>query len=449
MAENDDAEDLAIIFRSAGKPVRMSSATKWRRAITLGDLTRDTPVEIEAGGRSQGVRPAGEVPALRRLFEEIAPTVEADEAAADGEDPQSMAGEPAAPEAAPDLAGVAEAPVRQPPPPSPPPAPPTRPAPPVKPPTASKPKGSPGGCLGVLAVVAIVLFVGIKGCSRRHAATQAADAQTVYVTRQVNLRSEPSSGNAPTGALERGASLVGVWNDTDKTWFKVTAGDHQGSYVWGMDLADRARPDLAIGVETPQTTARAVTEYREPDTTAGTERELAVGESLVTAGKLASGWWEVLNKGKTASAVAGVGYVPPETFDAPAAAAAPVATEATPAGLGVNACNQSDRPIAAAYVYLPRDGGTLWKYKGWMRLAAGECKLLFLTNTADFYLRAETADDGAPLEWGGEVRRCVSYPGPFEYDLEPGGTCPSGTKALGFFRRTPSNASGTYTENFR
>ena len=73
MANTEDAGDLAIIFRSAGKPVRMSTAGKWRRAITLGDLTRDTPVAVEAGGRALGVRPAGELPELARMFDEIAP----------------------------------------------------------------------------------------------------------------------------------------------------------------------------------------------------------------------------------------------------------------------------------------------------------------------------------------------------------------------------------------
>ncbi len=440
MAENEDADDLAIVFRSAGKPIRMSSAAKWRRAITLGDLTRETPVEVEASGRSLGVRPAGEVPALQRLFDEIAPHAEADAAPPAPEEaiPPSVA-EPVG-------AVVAEAVAAPPPPPVPPHPTPTAPTPP-----AAARKTGPGGCLATLGVVLVVAFVVAKSCSHRHSAAPTAETQTVYVTRQVNLRPGPSSSDAPTGALDRGTALIGVWNDADKTWFKIAVGDHQGSYVWGMDLADRARPDLPTNVATSQATARAVTEYREADTTSPSERDVAAGETLVVAGKLASGWWEVLNKGKTASAVAGVGYVPPEAFDAPAPAAAeaaPAPTEAVAAGLSVSGCNQSGRPIAVAFAYLPRGGGVLWRYKGWTPLAPGECKVLFATNTADFYLRAVTNDDGALREWGGAVRRCVSYPGPYEYDLELGGTCPSGTSTALFFRRTPATAVGPYTETF-
>ena len=444
MAENEDADDLAIIFRSAGKPVRMSSAAKWRRAITLGDLTRETPVEVETGGRSLGVRPAGEVAALARLFDEISPQTSAAEPDPAVEDVPA----PLADAAAPAAAVVGDAAYEAPKPPSPPPPFTPRPAPPApKPPTKT---AQPGGCLGAIAVIIILAVVVARGCSHHHTSTPSADSQTVYVTRQVNLRPQPSSGNSPLGALDRGSALAGIWNDADKTWFKVTTGDYQGDFVWGMDLAGRPRPDLAVTLNAAQVTQRAVTEYREPDSTSPSERDVAAGESLAVVGKLASGWWEVTNKGKIASTVAGVGYAPPETFDAPAApTASPASTEAVPAGLSVSGCDQSSRPIAVAYAFQPKAGGPAWTYKGWMRLAPGECKLLFVTNNADFYLRGETADDGASLEWAGTVRRCVSYPGPYEYDLELGGTCPSGSRTAGFFRRTPSNASGTYTENFK
>jgi len=310
MAENEDADDLAITFRSAGKPVRMSSVTKWRRAITLGDLTRETLVEVEAGGRSQGVSPAGAVPALKRLFDEISPRAEADDAA--------LAVQPAPDEPIPPPLATQAVATRtpQPSPPPPPPVSPPSPGPAAVVPPVEKKKSGPGGCLITLGIVLVVAFVAVKSCSHRHPVAPFAEAQTVYVTRQVNLRPEPSSGNTPTGVLDRGAALTGVWNDADKTWFRVTIGDHQGGYVWGMDLAVGARPDLAAAVDAARTTQRAVTEYREPDTSASSEREVAAGETLVVAGRLASGWWEVTNKGRIASTVAGVGYVPPETFDA-------------------------------------------------------------------------------------------------------------------------------------
>jgi uncharacterized membrane protein len=455
MAENEDADDLAIMFRSAGKPVRMSSATKWRRAITLGDLTRDTPVEVVVGGRALGVRPAGEVAALKPLFDEISPLPHGAAVAAAEPAPEPPDETPEVAEAvavaepieatAPTFAETE--PPRTPTPP--PPVPPT--------PTATKAGGKNNpflGCVGVLAIIVIIAVTAVKSCSHHRPDDVSAEAvQTVYVTRHVNLRPAPSAENPASGALERGAALTGSWSDATKTWFKITAGDHQGSYVWGMDLADRQRPDIATSVGGPQITVGAVTERREPDATSPAERDVAAGESLTVVGKLASGWWEVTNKGKTASTIAGVGYVPAETFEAPSSAVPPgdiiPPADLAPTGLSINGCNQSARAIDVAYVFLPQAGGSQWKYKGWTRLNPTECKLLFVTDTADFYMRAETADQSSPLEWGGAVKRCVTYPGPYEYDLELSGTCPSGSKTAGFFRRNPANTTGTYTETFR
>jgi uncharacterized membrane protein len=447
MAENEDADDLAIMFRSAGKPVRMSSATKWRRAITLGDLTRDTPVEVVVGGHAQGVRPAGEVAALKALFDEISPLPQS---AADPA-PEPLVETPEVTEAVAEAGPIetvsptvaeAEAP-RAPPPP----AEPTQ--------AAAKPKNNPFlGCVGVMAIIAVIAFTAARSCSHHRPDEVAAEVtQTVYVTRHVNLRPAPSAENPASGALERGTALIGVWNDAAKTWFKITSGDHQGGYVWGVNLADRQRPDIALSVGGPRITVGAVTERREPDATSPAERDVVAGESLTVVGKLASGWWEVTNKGKTASTIAGVGYVPAEAFDAPASAIPPgdiiPPADLAPTGLSINGCNSSARAIDVAYVFLPQSGGSQWRYKGWTRLNPTECKLLFVTDTADFYMRAETADQVSPLEWGGEVKRCVTYPGPYEYDVELNGTCPSGSKAAGFFRRNPANATGTYTETFK
>jgi MFS family permease len=96
MAETEDADDLAIVFRSAGKLVRMSSATKWRRAIALGDLTRATPVEVEIGRQAQGVRLAGELAALKPIFNEYSPEP-APAPAETAPDPAPERSEPAAP----------------------------------------------------------------------------------------------------------------------------------------------------------------------------------------------------------------------------------------------------------------------------------------------------------------------------------------------------------------
>jgi hypothetical protein len=298
MTENEDADDLAIVFRSAGKPVRMSTPAKWRRAITLGDLTRSTPVEMETGGRSQGVRPAGEVPALRRLFDEISPQAEAEAAVPLPQSAQPEAEAPVPAEAVTATASPRSTPL---------------PVPPPLAAAATPKKSGRGGCFVVLGVLLVIALVVVRSCFHRHPGRPLGETVTVYVTRPVNLRPGPSSGDAPSALLGRGTALSGVWNDAGKAWFKVTGGGRQG-YVWGMDLADGARPDLAVIVGHPQVVRRSVSEYREPDAGSPRERGLAAGDSVLVAGKLASGWWEVVNKGRTASSVAGVGYAPLEAF---------------------------------------------------------------------------------------------------------------------------------------
>jgi hypothetical protein len=70
---DEPALDLTVVLETAGKSVRMSGSRKWRRAITLRDLQRQTIVGLEVDGVPRGERPAGEIDALRGLFDELDP----------------------------------------------------------------------------------------------------------------------------------------------------------------------------------------------------------------------------------------------------------------------------------------------------------------------------------------------------------------------------------------
>lgn len=63
-----ERNELSIVISGAGKSVRLGSPKKWRRAIELGDLTPETPVEVVSNGRADSSI-AGDVPELRMLFE--------------------------------------------------------------------------------------------------------------------------------------------------------------------------------------------------------------------------------------------------------------------------------------------------------------------------------------------------------------------------------------------
>jgi hypothetical protein len=73
MTTEAPAHDLAIVLDTAGKPLRLGGAAKWRRAITLRDLQRSTLVGVEIDGVAQGYSRAENVDALRPLFDEFDP----------------------------------------------------------------------------------------------------------------------------------------------------------------------------------------------------------------------------------------------------------------------------------------------------------------------------------------------------------------------------------------
>lgn len=70
MTKADGRTGLSILIPGAGKPARLGSEAKWRRAIELGDLAPDTVVEVTVNGEMRQC-PASEVPELARLFEAV------------------------------------------------------------------------------------------------------------------------------------------------------------------------------------------------------------------------------------------------------------------------------------------------------------------------------------------------------------------------------------------
>jgi hypothetical protein len=123
MTADAEVEDVSIILRTSGKSVRLGSADKWRRAISLRDLKRETVVGLDVGGVAMGDHAAGAIQALRPIFDELDPPpvaialaqppaeVRADESPANDlaaiEEPERL--EPPPPSSQPSLSTLVEA----------------------------------------------------------------------------------------------------------------------------------------------------------------------------------------------------------------------------------------------------------------------------------------------------------------------------------------------------
>jgi uncharacterized protein YecT (DUF1311 family) len=70
LSDAQERNDIAIIISGNGKSVRLGSPSKWRRAIQLGDLSPDTPVEVISAGVARHSS-ARDVPELQALFESL------------------------------------------------------------------------------------------------------------------------------------------------------------------------------------------------------------------------------------------------------------------------------------------------------------------------------------------------------------------------------------------
>lgn len=83
-------------YDRGGVPVELASESDWRRAVMRGHVGRDTPVTVFAGDAGPTMLPAGQVPELAALFDEVElPSAPPPPAAA----PPSLAAAPPAPAA--------------------------------------------------------------------------------------------------------------------------------------------------------------------------------------------------------------------------------------------------------------------------------------------------------------------------------------------------------------
>src|SRR5579859_7278404 len=84
----------------------------------------------------------------------------------------------------------------------------------------------------------------------------AVEAQTANVRRNVNLRPDASTDNAPIETLTRGTQLTLIEPDPTDGYYHVTAPDGQAGFVWGKNIRLQAGPtSTSTRNSTPGTTA--------------------------------------------------------------------------------------------------------------------------------------------------------------------------------------------------
>lgn len=109
-----------------------------------------------------------------------------------------------------------------------------------------------------------------------------ATAQTATVTRNVNLRPDPSADNDPIEKLKPPAQVQLVEPDPTAGYYHVTAPDGQNGWVWGRNIS--IQPDIATNQPTPTPTPSATgTPTSDADlyNLLFTVRKTAVGQPLV------------------------------------------------------------------------------------------------------------------------------------------------------------------------
>jgi len=121
---------------------------------------------------------------------------------------------------------------------------------------------------------------------------------------------------------------------------------------------------------------------------------------------------------------------------------APARAQATSL-LTLEVCNESGRDTTVAASFI-EPGDTRWVTRGWFAVSNGGCIIVGSTNNANFYMYAETLNDG-DLNWGGDHTLCVQYPGPFtRYEVNEGRTCESYEELVGF-QPLRADQPGKYT----
>lgn len=78
MATDGAGADVVIVLHADGMTRRLGDEAKWRKAITLRHLRRDSTVELEIDGRGTGLQRAADLAVLSPIFDELDPAPPAD-----------------------------------------------------------------------------------------------------------------------------------------------------------------------------------------------------------------------------------------------------------------------------------------------------------------------------------------------------------------------------------
>lgn len=127
---------------------------------------------------------------------------------------------------------------------------------------------------------------------------------------------------------------------------------------------------------------------------------------------------------------------------------------AKPKHINFTLCNKSTVDIVVAATFQPVGERAKWRYYGWYKLLKGECKYLFDTDNQNIFLWGEQSGNNASY-WGGKevegrkpTNACLSYPGPYDFMLDPTATCPANAVVKQFLWIQATNATGPYTFAF-
>ncbi|HEY5072409.1 MAG TPA: SH3 domain-containing protein [Caulobacteraceae bacterium] len=181
-----------------------------------------------------------------------------------------------------------------------------------------------------LVLIALIAFLLVG-----HPAQLFAKPVKEFAARDLQVRSSMDPVTSTVlGHLQRGDAISGKWVTTSgghAKWLKISWPGQGDGYIWGRDLSDRARPELASTGLGSQVVAVSSVVYGEPDQKAAVVDDLSQGESVPTVGATSDGWTEIsLNAG-------GVGYVKSAVFQS---------VPAADAGTDVAAADQSPAPSA-------------------------------------------------------------------------------------------------------
>ena len=289
----------------------------------------------------------------------------------------------------------------------------------------------------VVVLLAIALVVKNMSSGASNAAGSAVTTVTEYVARDLQSHvAANATSQADAAPTTRGTALAGVWVDAAHSWLRYTNTASQTRYAWGPLLTDIAPQALTQTYDPTQNyqVSRAELEYRQPNTASPPELNFAMGDTVQVTGKLANGWYEVVNPmAQVGPSLPGVGYIAPDAFTAAAAAT-------TPSSYQVSACNHTREALSVAVVYLP-PGATDWRYVGFYTLAAGACDNDLFTTSDDTYFIYADAPSGTT--WGDDNKLCITRPGPYNYDVALNGSCPAGADLVKYARVVNSSMEDT------